>query len=172
MIDCIGIGQRGLQYRQSLLALLLTCAALPAWAFDFEGITIGDTATPAQIQERLGLACREGYAETMICNGEVSLARVPADMTLVINRSGIVQRIDLTLAPEAFNEVARELIRKFGNPTRTSQSVVQDATGAKHTQTVHLWADETGAQVLYMRYAGALDRSRLYFSTKADRGLL
>jgi hypothetical protein len=157
---------------RTLLAFLGCSTALSAWAFDFNGIAIGDPATPAQIQERLGVACSEGSAETQICNGDVLLARAPATMNLVINSRGIVQRIDLTLAPEAFEEVARELIRKFGKPTRTSQSVIQSELGAKHAQTVHLWADKNGAQVLYMKYASALDRSRLYFSTKEDRGLL
>jgi hypothetical protein len=157
---------------RTLLTILWCGSALSAWAFDFKGIAIGDTATPAQIQERLGVTCAQGYAETQICNGDVSIARAPATMNLVINSRGIVQRIDLTVAPEAFDEVTRELIRNFGNPTRTSQSVVQNGTGAKYAQTTHLWADKNGAQVLYMKYAGTLDRSRLYFSTKADRGLL
>jgi hypothetical protein len=157
---------------RTLLAFLCCSAAFSAWAFDFNGIAIGDTSTPAEIQERLGVTCSEGYAETQVCNGEVSIGRAPATMNLVINSRGVVQRIDLALAPDAFNEVVLELIRKFGKPTRTSQSVIQNGRGAKYAQTVHLWADKNGAQVLYMKYGGTLDRSRLYFSTKADRGLL
>ena len=154
------------------LLTILCCTPALSWAFDFNGIAIGSTATPVQIQERLGVTCGERYAEMQICSGDVSIARAPATINLLINSRGIVQRIDLTLSLEAFDEVARELIRKFGNPTRTSRSVIENGTGVKYAQTVHLWADKDGAQVLYVKYAGTLDRSRLYFSTKAGRGLL
>lgn len=156
---------------RTLLAFLCCTFALSASAFDFNGIAIGATATPAEIQERLGVTCVE-RSEKQVCSGDVSVARTPATINLVIDSEGTVQTIDLALPPEAFNEVARELIRKFGNPTRTSQSVIQNGTGAKYAQTIHLWADKNGAQVLYMKYAATMDRSRLYFSTKAGRGLL
>jgi len=156
---------------RTLLAFLCCASAVSAWAFDFKGITIGGAATPAQIQERLGVTCGEGLPGWQVCNGDVSVAREPATMNLVISPKGIVQRIRLSLSPDAFDEVAPELIRKFGNPTSTSQSVVQNRMGAKYEQIIHLWADKNGTQVLYMKYAGTLDSSTLYFSTKADRAL-
>ncbi len=55
-----------------------------------------------------------------VCNGDITIAREPASMNLVISPKGIVQRIALTLSPDVFDEVAPELIRKFGKPTSKS----------------------------------------------------
>ncbi len=107
-----------------------------------------------------------------VCNGNVTVARESASVNLVISTKAIVQRIDLTLSPDAFDEVAPELIRKFGKPTSTSRSVVQNRLGAKYPQVIYLWAAKDGTQVLYMKYSASLDRSTLNFSTKADRSML
>lgn len=107
-----------------------------------------------------------------ICNGDVTVAREPASMNLVISPKGTVQRIALILSPDAFDEVAQELMRKFGKPASTSRTTVQNRMGAKYLQIVHLWTDKDGVQVLYMKYAGTLERSTLNFSTKADRTML
>lgn len=156
------------------LALALAIFVLPlhAWCFDFKGITVGGAATPRDVQERLGVTCGEGYEEMQICNGDVTVAREPASMNLVISPKGIVQRIALTLSPDAFDEVAPELMRKFGKPASTSHTTVQNRMGAKYPQIVHLWSAKDGTQVLYMKYAGTLERSTLNFSTKADRAML
>lgn len=153
-----------------MLAMLLL--SRQAWAFDFKGITVGGSATPSDVQERLGVRCGEGYENMQICNGDVTVAREPASMNLVISPKGIVQRIALTLSPDAFDEVAPELVRKFGKPKSISHSAVQNRMGAKYPQVIYLWAAKDGTEVLYMKYAGTLDRSALNFSTKADRIML
>ncbi len=142
------------------------------WAFDFKGVVVGAFATPDDIYRRLGVSCGEGYEGVQVCNGEVTIAHEPASMNLVISPKGIVQRIALTLSPDAFDDVAPELIQKFGEPTRVTHSIVQNRMGAKYPQTVYLWSGKGGIQMLYMKYSGTLDRSTLDFSTKADRVLL
>ena len=142
------------------------------WAFDFKGVVIGAAATPEDIYQHLGVSCGEGHEGMQVCNGEVTIAHEPASMNLVISPQGVVQRIALTLAPAAFDEVAPVLIKKFEKPAGIDQSVVQNRMGAKFSQTVYLWAGKGGIQLRYARYSGSLDRSTLDFSTRADRVLL
>jgi hypothetical protein len=157
---------------RTLFTLLLMSLMVSSWAFDFKGVAIGSAATPAQIQERLGVKCGKGHEGSHVCNGNVTVAREPASMNLVIGSKGIVERIALTLSPEAFDEVSPELIRKFGNPTSTSRSVIQNRMGAKYSQVIHLWKAKDGTEVFYMKYVGSLDISAINFSTEADRALL
>ncbi|MDO9165058.1 MAG: hypothetical protein Q7U13_03030 [Rhodoferax sp.] len=155
-----------------VLSLLILVLPVCSWSFDFKGIAVGKTATPDEIQQRLGVNCGVGYAAMQVCNGNVTVARESASINLVINPEGIVQRIALSLSPDAFDDVAPELIRKFGNPSSTSRSIVQNRMGAKYPQIVHLWSATDGTQVLYMKYAGTLERSSLNFTTEADRAML
>ena len=154
------------------MRLFLTLILLPASAiaFDFKGIAIGSPATPEQVLEKLGVKCGAGANEIQVCNGSVTIARESARMNLVINAAGIVQRIDLTLSPLSFDLLAPILIEKYGPPTKTDRSELQNRMGAKFDQVVHFWLDGD-AQVLYQKYAGATDSSNLYFSTKEDRDL-
>lgn len=148
--------------------LLLSASAI---ALDFKGITIGAPATSEQVLEKLGVKCGAGVNEIQVCNGTVTIARESARMNLVINASGIIQRIALSLSPKAFDIVAPLLIEKFGPPTKTDRSELQNRLGAKFDQVVHFWR-EGDAEVVYRKYEGSIDSSSLYFSTKEDRDLL
>jgi hypothetical protein len=154
------------------LALAISLVCGHAHGFDFKGIELGAPTTTEQVRQKLGVTCGKGAAEMQVCNGYVTVAREPADLNLVIGVHGVVQRMHLTLSPDAFEVVAPELIGKFGNPTNTDRRKVQNRMGATFEQVVYLWAAEDGSQVLYSKYASRLDRSSLYFSTKADRDLL
>jgi hypothetical protein len=155
------------------IAVTLVTAALqaPAVALDFKGIAVGEPATAELVLDKLGVKCGAGASGMQVCNGAVTIARESAKMNLVINAAGIVQRIDLSLSPQAFEVVAPLLIEKFGPPAKTDRSEVQNRLGAKYEQVIHLWR-EGDAEALYRRYAGSLDSSSLYFSTKEDRDLL
>lgn len=155
-----------------ILILAMLILSSPTCAFDFKGIAVGGSATPSDIQEKLGVKCGEGYENMQVCNGEVTIALAPASMNLVISPKGIVQRIALTLLPEAFDDVAPELVRKFGKPATVSRTTVQNRMGAKYLQISYHWSAKDGSEVLYTKYAGTLDRSTLNFSTKADRAVL
>ena len=156
--------------RQPYLALMALVLPLQAIAFDFKGIVLGGPATPAQVNDKLGVSCGTGISGTQVCNGSVSIARENAKMNLLINASGIVQRIDLSLSPSSFDVIAPLLIEKFGPPAKTDRSEVQNRLGAKFEQVIHLWRDGE-AEVQYRKFAGTVDASSLYFSTKEDREL-
>lgn len=155
-----------------LFALILVVIPLTSWAFDFKGVIVGGLATPADIRERLGVDCGDGYEGMQVCNGYVTVAKEPASMNLVISPKGIVQRINLSISPDVFEEIASELIRKFGKPTSTDRSTVQNRMGAKYLQVIYLWRKKDGTQIIYSKYSGSLDESTLNFSTKEDRDML
>jgi hypothetical protein len=153
-----------------LIALAVVFVALqaPAVALDFKGIVVGEPATPEQVLEKLGVECGAGFNGIRVCNGAVTIAREGAKMNLVISAAGVVQRIDLTLSPRSFEVVAPLLIEKFGEPAQTGRSELQSRLGAKYQQVVLLWRNGE-VEAVYSKYAGSIDSSRLYFSTKEDR---
>jgi hypothetical protein len=157
---------------RKLIPFLFLVVVHSAAAYDFKGVSIGKAASPADVENKLGVKCGVGFHGIQVCNGSVTIAREPAKMNLVISLKGIVDRIHLTLSPDAFEIVAPELIDKFGKPTSTSHTVVQNRLGAKFPQTVYLWSAKDGTEVLYSKYTSSLDESSLYFSTKADRELM
>ena len=157
--------------RQVRLILCLLVLPVSALAFDFKGVAVGSPATAEQVLEKLGVTCGAGANAMQVCNGTVTIAREPARMNLVISANGIVQRIDLTLAPEAFEVVAPLLIERFGEPTKTDRSEIQNRMGAKFEQVTHFWGGQGDSEVLFRKYAGTGNSSTLYFSTKEDRDL-
>lgn len=156
-----------------ILTLTLAFISLNAWAFDFKGIHVGKPATSKQVLEKLGAECGTGGGNLKyVCNGSVTIAREPAKINLVIGSADIVQRINLSLSPESFDHVAPALIGKFGKPTSTKRSELQNRMGAKFNQVTHTWLKKDGRMVSYQKYAGSLDHSTLNFSTKEDRDFL
>lgn len=143
-----------------------------AYPFDFKGISIGQPSTPTQVEEKLGVRCGAGASGMQVCNGNVTIARESASMNLVINANGVVRRINLSLSPKSFDIVAPLLIDKFGPPSSTKNDVIQNRMGAKFEQVTHMWTDEDGNIVWYARYAGAIDKSLLSFTSKEERDLL
>mgnify|MGYP003402239828 FL=1 len=158
--------------RLALASLLAVFVNQPSYAFDFKGIVLGQPATVAQVEEKLGIRCGAGIDSIQVCNGGVTIAQERATVNLVINDQGVVRRINLSLSPESFDVVAPLLIEKFGAPTATTKGELQNRMGAKFEQTTHLWKDDQENHVLYSRYAGTVDKSFLSFTTKEDRGLL
>lgn len=157
---------------RTVIMLALVLISQQIWAFDFKGVKLGGASTPNEIHELLGVNCGEGYQGLKVCNGTVTVAREDASMNLVISQKGIVQRIELTLSPDVFDDVAPELIRKFGKPSNITRSTVQNRMGAKYPQVIYSWKAKDGGEVVYTKYAGRLDWSFLNFSTKADRDML
>lgn len=154
------------------LLFFLLVVPLAANAFDFKGIAIGALTTPEQINEKLGVKCGAGIEGRQICNGVVTVGREAARMNLVIDKVGIVQRINLSMAPASFDVVAPLLIEKFGLPTSTKTGDLQNRMGAKFEQITHLWQGPGELEVFYTKYAGSIDASTLNFSTKQDRDML
>lgn len=153
-----------------LLTLSLAFAIAPTTtlAFDFKGVALGEPTTPAIISERLGISCGIGAHEWQVCNGATTIAQEPAELNLVIDEKGIVQRMRFSLSSKSFDVVAPVLRGKFGAPANRA-SVVQNRFGAKFEQTHHSWRNKRGQRIDFWRYAGELDHSDLWFSTSQDR---
>lgn len=154
-----------------VLAALLSTAA-SARNYDFKGVQIGTMATPQMIKDRLGVECGAGAPGMQICNGNVTIAKEPADLNLVIGSNGQVQRILLSLQPGSFDLIEHELMRKFGAPTRRESPSVQNRMGATFQQIRDIWMGDNGVKMVFERYTGSIDNSTLYFSTEADRRLM
>jgi hypothetical protein len=162
--------------RQSVLvgclgaSYLLLCSI--AAAYDFKGVAIGQPATPADIQAKLGVKCGVGANNLQVCNGMVTFAGTVAVMNLVIGADGIVQRISLPFASDQFGSVAEAVIEKFGPPKKTTHETEQNQTGATFLNVVHKWTAAGGIEVTLSKFASRVDTSLLYFSTSADREML
>lgn len=157
---------------KKFIAALTLLYASSVYALDFKGIHIGKPATPDQISEKLNVKCGVGANQMQICNGPVTIARESAHMNLVINAQGVVQRIGLTLPSDAFDIIMPLLVEKFDTPAKTTRNDVQNRMGVHFEQIVHLWRGEDDVELLFTKYAGNLDHSVLYFSTREDRELL
>jgi hypothetical protein len=146
-------------------------SAANARDLDFKGVTVGATATPEYIKEKLGVKCGRGAENSQICNGPVTIGSLRATMNLVIDGTGIVQRIHLILDPRFFDLLAPTLAEKFGAPDNISTSVIQNQMGAKFAQVGHVWLGSNDTKLEYKKYFGRIDESSLLFSTKEDRAM-
>lgn len=158
--------------RSAIAALLCAAAPTLGHCLDFKGIQIGKPATPSQVEDKLAVRCGVGANKMQVCNGLTTIAEESASLNVVIGANGIVQRIELRLAPEAFETVAPLLIEKFGRPASIQRGGVQNRLGAKFEQLVYSWRRSGGLELTYRRYAGDLETSSLYFGTAEDRRLL
>jgi hypothetical protein len=160
--------------------------SVPALAFDFKGVTLGGPATPAQIEQQFGakvdrygssiprvlqFQCGPGGQSLnwQVCNGPATVADIPAQMNLVIDEHGIVQRINLTFISGGFAQVKAAILEKFGPAAIHKHSTDQNRMGATFDDEYFIWKDDKANNVLLKQYAGDLDHSILSFTTKADR---
>lgn len=177
-----------------VLLLFFVAGRGEAANLDFKGLMLDGEVTTAQVEENLrtpcqqtdkpcdefwqgihdkmSVSCGDGVGGVKVCNGMTTVAGERAEANVVIGSSGHLQRIFLTLDSDAFDAIADELIKKFGRPSSTKRSVVQNGFGARYLQVEHVWHGANGSSVLLSKYATSVDKSTLYFSTKADNEML
>jgi hypothetical protein len=145
--------------------------SLQAHAYDFKGIEIGAPATMDQIKEQTGVKCGAGAAGMKVCTGYSTIVGGQAFTNIVLDDSGIVQRILVDFDSKDYDQVAAALVEKFGSPTRRDVSTIQNRAGAQFAQVTMKW--ESGDNhVLLERYSSKITRSMLYMSTQKDRELM
>lgn len=108
-------------------------------------------------QQRLGSASSRQW--------EVAVRRPPVCPTF---KSANAQWQVLRIAIE---RVAPLPIERFGEPTKTDRSEIQNRMGAKFEQVTYFWAGKGDSEVLFRKYAGTVNSSALHSSTKEDRDL-
>ena len=139
-----------------------------AIAYDFKGVELGGAATPELIKEKLGVKCGAGKAPYLyICNGYTTIASAPAFMNLVIGESGNVSRIGLLFKSDRYLEVFIAMKQKYGQPTKTDESLLQNSMGATFHQAVHIWEDGSNT-IKLKKYASKITDSSVHFSTQED----
>jgi hypothetical protein len=127
-----------------------------------------------QIHERMAVKCGVGgiKRDIQVCNGNTTIAGVPARANVVIGPDGRLQRIDLTVSENAYKAILAELTEKFGKPSSSKASTLQNRFGASFSQVETTWDRDGGKALTVTRFAGSVDDSRIYFSTEEDRETL
>lgn len=158
-----------LRYILLVISLSISSATM---AFDFKGVVLGESSTPETIKEKLGVECGQGLGEMKICNGYVTIAEQGANMNLLINENGIVQRINFILSSDSFEVVQAALSEKFGKPTTSRKEAMQNGFGAQFQNEIYIWKEKNGNEVNYQKYGINAEKSTLNFTTKEDREFL
>lgn len=125
-----------------------------------------------KIHERMAVSCGTGHKGTQICNGQTTIAGERVEANVVIGADGRLQRIWLTISEYAYETVLSELEKKYGKPSSVRRYRVQNGFGASFAQVDTVWQGVNGQKLRVSRYAGALDKSTVYFSTRADEAML
>ena len=181
--------------RLALVFLLgLWATAATAANLEFKGLALDAQATPEQVEEslkvpceqfgkacdeswqriheRMAVSCGTGHKAMQVCNGQTTIAGERAEANVVIGTDGRLQRIWLTISEYAYKTVLSELTKKYGKPSSVRRYTVQNGFGASFAQVDTVWQGANGQKLRISRYAGALDKSTVYFSTRADEVML
>jgi hypothetical protein len=150
--------------------------------FVFKGIEVGGIASPAELEKALfvespikgipSVKCGAGSGAMQVCNGWTSAAGISALCNAVITGNGQVIRISLSIPSDFFDTAAQGAIQKYGKPTKTTFSTVQNRMGASFQNTTLVWGDEKGSYILMTKYGSTLDHGILYFGSPEDTALL
>lgn len=155
-----------------LLACVLFVGGAHGTELDFKGVVIGQPTTPQAVQDRLQVKCGAGAPGMQVCNGNVTVAGVPASMNLVIGAGGRVQRISLDFPADRFLAVEEAMEQKFGAPGNVDNHAVQNGMGATFQQTVETWGVAPAPVATLSRYGSTVTRGSLVFRSEEDRVLL
>lgn len=172
----------------------LWATAATAGDLEFKGLALDANVTPEQVEEalkvpceqfgkvcdeswqriheRMAVSCGNGHAGAQICNGQTTIAGAQAEANVVIGTDGRLQRIWLTISEYSYEDVLSELKKKYGKPSSVRRYGVQNGFGASFAQVDTVWQGTSGQKLRVSRYAGTLDKSTVYFSTRADEAML
>lgn len=162
---------RGCMARLAVVATLLSAPAVSG-AYDFKGLALGEQITPKELKDRLGIRCGKGSNGVQVCNGVTTVAGFSTTANIVIGADGKLRRVMLSPRPDAFEDIARELVGKFGEPESHETSTAQNGFGAQYQQVEYVWKDGAGSQIQFRKYAGNVRSSMLYFGTAEDQQIL
>ncbi|WP_233884539.1 hypothetical protein [Paraburkholderia flagellata] len=138
---------------------------------EFKGLVVGQTVTTQQVQSTLGIKCGIGANQMQVCNGQGTILGYPASFNVVVGSDGILDRIAIRLDSGHYAAVADAFHKKFDPATAIDHSTVQNRYGAAFENERVVWGDLNGETLMLRKYAGRLDTSSVWFSTKRDREL-
>ncbi|HEY3644314.1 MAG TPA: hypothetical protein VGM16_03165 [Gammaproteobacteria bacterium] len=161
--------------------------------FEFKGLILGGITTPSQITEQLSacpktgkpcsdsaraesdasaVTCGLGANNMQVCNGQTTIAHESAQVNAVIDANGLLQRVMLTIDQSSYEVVRDELLKKYGKPSSTNETELQNGFGATFAQVDTVWTRPGGQVLRLLRYGGSTEESTIYFGTKSDVKLL
>lgn len=138
----------------------LACATATTAAtkeFDFKGLSVGAQTSPEKVMKDTGVKCGPGAEGAHVCNGMLDIGPVATDANLYIDGKGILQRIVMTLTPDAFGNVISAFTEKYGKP---------DAVNGIGQM---VWMAPSGVYLIAARIPGANQSAMIFISTAEDR---
>ena len=158
-----------------------TCATSPVKraAFDFRGLHLGDCAPLASVEQGLQdkdapdirAKCASRANGLWACSGLTVIAGAVAEANAVIDSSGTLISLFLSIKSGDFERVAGAAQEKYGHPSYSSSETVQNRMGAKFANTTFVWGNEKASYIRASKYGDTLDKGFVYFGTIEDTAL-
>jgi hypothetical protein len=139
---------------QFLVLISLVMSAQSAWALDLKGIELGKVATPAQLKAAFEVDCPalNGY-----CDHLTKIADVFVHVTVSTDRTGRVSSIRGRFDPNFFAQLEKAARTKYGTPTGSETTPMQNGFGAQFNDRQIWWIDDAGARVWLVQYINATE---------------
>ena len=135
------------------------------FAFDFKGIEIGSKTNTENIEDELGITCREtSKANGFYCTGDTTIAGGEASISIFLDKDYTVETIKVKFLPVNFEDVKIALLDKFGKPKLSYEETLQNVMGAEFIQQRVSWQNKTSYMYLD-KYDDKIDESSLFFAT-------
>lgn len=125
---------------------LSATTVLGAGAYDFKGISIGEAATAADVEGKLGIRCGNGLHGAIVCNGYTTIGGENAQGHVMIDGRGVVARLRVSFSARTFDSIEQGIVEKFGAP-RTNRKITQTRAGVAVESVTHLWVTPSSAIV-------------------------
>jgi hypothetical protein len=155
-----------------IVATLLSLLHLPAAGFTICDVEVGKAITVEQVRRAMFVRCNAGWAGLTVCSGTARLAERTATANVVIDKTGVVQRIRLHPETNHYDIVLAHLHAQYGRPRTSDRTASRDARGFFDTQETNTWATPSGHEMVLVKLSAVPNRSLLYVGTAADRALL
>ncbi len=153
-------------------ATLVALLHLPAAAFTICGVEVGKATTVAQVRQAMQVRCNAGWGGLTVCSGTARLAERTAAANVVMDKSGVVQRIRLHPETNHYSMVLAQLRAQYGSPKVSTRTASRDARGFADTQETTVWSTSSGHELVLLKLSAVPDRSLVYVGTAEDRALL
>lgn len=126
-----------------------------AQSFDFKGVVLGARTPISVIEQKLGIKCNRPDGD-QACAGNSTMMSLPAKVYVDL-LAGSIARMDITFDPLLFDEAAKSLSQRYGQPFRQRASMF-------------VWRNKRGDLVILERN-GLLSFSSIEQQRKTDEAV-
>ena len=151
-----------------VIGCALIVSAVSANAFDFKGISLGETVDHGYLAQAHGLSCASRKDGGLSCSSSTTIAGESAELSLRSDSNNKVVSMNLIIESKSFELVAIALQQKFGSP-KITKSTVQNGFGAVFEQQQLRWSKKDGQELTIRKYSSDLKTSIVSFTTREER---